>query len=149
MTILSPIFCFVLAPEIHPALLNVSNITWNAFNLSWNSIDSPFIPGILRFYRVTYRIIDTHPAFDRSNHSFLVDSRFTATPVTGLQGFTNYQVMVAGVTVKDGPVNVAYMKTDEGGESLTVSTCFKLTRHHFINCAFAILFSSYVATILI
>ena len=56
------------------------------------------------------------PRFDQSNTTFLVDSQFNSTLVTGLLGFVDYQVMVNGYTIKDGPVSVAYFKTEEGGK---------------------------------
>ena len=91
----------------------MSNITWNECHLSWKQVSPSFIPGVLRAYRITYRITD--PRFDQSNKTFLVDSRFNSTVVTGLLGFVDYQVMVNGYTVKDGPVSVSYFKTKEGG----------------------------------
>jgi hypothetical protein len=56
------------------------------------------------------------PRFDQSNTTFLVDSQFNSTVVTGLLGFVDYQVMVNGYTIKDGPVSISYFKTEEGGK---------------------------------
>lgn len=81
--------------------------------MSWEHVNSSFIPGVLRAYRITYRITD--PRFDQSNKTFLVDSHNNSTVVTGLLGFVDYQVMVNGYTMKDGPVSVSHFKTKEGG----------------------------------
>ena len=98
----------------------MSNISWNECHLSWEPINISFVPGVLRAYRVTYRIVD--PRFDQSNTTFLVDSQFNTTVVTGLLGFVDYQIMVNGYTVKDGPVSISYFKTEEGGELRPLTT---------------------------
>ena len=76
--------------------------------------------------------------------SFLVDGQATSVNVTGLIGLTNYEVMVNGFTVKDGPGNVTYLQTEEGGrrkialKCIIISSCIKyknikaaLTKLHF------------------
>lgn len=98
-----------------PGPLNISNITWNECHLSWGHVNLSFVPGVLRAYRVTYRIID--PRFDQSNTTFFVDSRFNSTVVTGLIGFVDYEIMVNGFTVKDAPISISYFKTKEGGKN--------------------------------
>ena len=50
------------------------------------------------------------------NQSFIVNSRATSATVTGLYGLTNYEVMVAGVTVIDGPSGFIHVRTEEGGK---------------------------------
>jgi hypothetical protein len=115
-------------PEVSPANLNTTNTTWSSFYLTWDSIDAFFIPGVLRSYRITYKIID--PAFDQFNGaydgSFLVDSWTTAVNVTGLIGWSNYEVMVNGVTVKDGPGNFTYLQTEEGSKIILLHLYFIL-----------------------
>ena len=107
-----------VAPEVSPVNLNTTNITWSSFYLTWDPIDANFIPGILRSYRITFKITD--PEFSQFNgaydRTFLVDSQATSVNVTGLIGWTNYEVMVNGVTIIDGPGNFTYLKTKEGGK---------------------------------
>ena len=116
------LFLSYLAPEVSPSHLNTTNITWSSFFLTWDPIDPLFIPGILRSYRITYKIID--PSFSQFNGaydgSFLVDSHATSVNVTGLIGWTNYEVMVNGVTVSDGPGNLTYLQTEEGSKTILI-----------------------------
>ena len=103
-----------------PVNLNTTNITWSSFYLTWDPIDPSYIPGVLRSYRITYKVID--PGYSEFNGaydgSFLIKSSLTAANVTGLIGWTKYEVMVNGVTVSDGPGNLTYLRTEEGSKTL-------------------------------
>lgn len=118
------IFLSYLAPEVPPTNLNTTNITSSSFYLTWDPIDPSQIPGILRQHRITYKVID--PGYNQFNGSydgsFLVDSQATSVNVTGLIGFTNYEVMVNGVTVIDGPGNFTYLQTEEGSKKISKNT---------------------------
>lgn len=87
--------------------------------MTWDPIDPSFIPGILRSYRIKYKIIDSR--FKQFNgiydSSLLVDGRTTSVIVTGLIGWTKYEVVVTGVTIKDGPENITYLQTEEGSKT--------------------------------
>ncbi|XP_028392900.1 uncharacterized protein LOC114517402 [Dendronephthya gigantea] len=115
----SPVECIRTsedAPEVSPTNLNTTNVTWSSFFLTWDPIDPSFIPGILRSYHIKYKIID--PRFTQFNGiydgSLLVDGNTTSVNVTGLIGWTQYEVLVTGVTIKDGPANITYLQTEEG-----------------------------------
>ena len=113
-------FVFSLAPEVSPTNLITTNITSSSLHLTWDPIDPSQIPGILRSYRITYKVID--PGYSRFNGlydgSFLVGSQPTSVNVTGLIGLTSYEVMVNGVTVIDGPGNFTYSQTEEGSKKI-------------------------------
>ena len=110
---------FVLAPEKGPPNLIVSNITWSSFHLHWDAVEPDFVPGIIRSYHIVYRIVD--PGFNQSDHSLVVDSHARFANISGLIGYTNYEVSVAGVTIKVGNVSVTHFQTESGG---TVRTAF-------------------------
>lgn len=100
--------------------MHTTNITTSSFYLTWNPIEPSQIPGILRSYRITYKVID--PGYTQFNGlydgSFLVDSLDTSVNVTGLIGLTNYEVMINGVTIIDGPGNFTYLQTEEGSKKI-------------------------------
>lgn len=88
------------APEEAPVILDAYNTSAFSIFVNWTAINTTNIRGILRYYRIFYRPVNTTLGPELS---FVVSKAKTTIVIRGLLLWTNYTITVAAGTVVDGP----------------------------------------------
>jgi hypothetical protein len=93
--------------------VTVENVDVNEIELSWSPPNVSAVPGILRYYNFSYRILNDSSS-EMTSHS-LANTTLTYT-VTNLLGLSLVQINISAFTVASGPVYTLMVLTEEGGE---------------------------------
>lgn len=102
-----------LVPSLHPRNLQAHNTSSTSLLVYWDPVPKGHVHGILRGYRVFYKMADEVSGSYTNVTSFTESAR-----ISGLKKYTIYNVKVLALTIKgDGPVtkNIS-ISTDEDGK---------------------------------
>lgn len=115
------------APSIGPIMLSAVNQSSTSVFIKWDPIPKEFTNGILQSYVISYQkegslvSLNTTVLIDQSTipkrrRRRAVDYSSPQLLLNGLDKFTTYSVMVAGVTVAQGPFGPSMnVTTDQDG----------------------------------
>ena len=116
---------FNLAPEEPPEDVTVLNFNITAIELSWLPPNESAVPGIVRYYNLSYRIMND----SRSEITTIsVESSTLTYTIADLTAFSLVQINITAFTVASGPVHTMMAMTEEGGE-LILSTILHFIFH--------------------
>ena len=119
----------VSAPLEAPVILEAYNTSAFSIYLRWTASDGDNIPGILRYYRISYQPVNTTLGPEKS---VVVNKDRRSVVILGLMIWTNYTITVAAGTIKDGPrSNPVNVSTDDKVLPRTCNRELKQLRRKF------------------
>ena len=93
--------------------MTVENFNVTAIELGWLPPKESAVPGIVRYYNLSYRIMND----SRSEITTISVEGSTLTyTVAGLTGLTLVQFNISAFTVASGPVHTIMAMTEEGSK---------------------------------
>ncbi|XP_028409028.1 uncharacterized protein LOC114531613 isoform X2 [Dendronephthya gigantea] len=99
------------APEEPPNNLVAQDVSVTTIQVTWNPPPAVSVPGIIRFYNVTYRNLN----YTRENltaHQIGANDR--PFMLANLHGLTLYEINVTAITILPGPWRTLHVLTQEG-----------------------------------
>lgn len=88
------------------------NTTWSTITVQWFPPPSDSVPGIIRWYNLTYRNLN---GSDSNVKTLQFDAIVTSHKLENLAGLTLYEINVTAFTILPGPWSSTLAITDEGG----------------------------------
>ena len=109
-----------LVPSRPPMLIRLYNTSSTSIRISWQRLAPEYVHGILRGYRVLYRLVNVTENVFKSltTQELFVDLR-------GLLKYTNYGIRVlAFTTIGDGLTSAEHVcRTDQDGKKINFKYC--------------------------
>ena len=113
-TRLIDLYLVSLAPKVSPGKFQGLNASSTSIALSWDPIPPSQVAGVLRYFHITYRQLNTD---DNTTHNITVPITNLSLMITNLRKYTNYSLEIKGATkfpgINSQPIIVS---TDEDGE---------------------------------
>ena len=102
--------CYCLAPEEKPSNVTLVQVNGTSINLLWSPPSLSAVPGIIRFYNLSYRLLN----ISNSEIATLEHDETTYT-IDGLSPYSFYEVNISAFTVSTGPAYTLFVLTSETG----------------------------------
>ena len=104
-----------LAPEEAPTNITFVDVTTFSMKVLWSPPPAYSVPGIIRYYNLTYRVLN-YSDFEIVSRSF--PGNVTSYVLEGLTGLLQCEVNITAFTVRSGPMSTTIAFTAEGGKLL-------------------------------
>ena len=101
---------YFLAPEQEPSNVTLVDVQARSIELLWSPPPAHAVPGILRFYNVSYRLLNV----SNSEIEDLTREQ-TSYTINDLNPYSLYELNISAFTVASGPAYSVVVMTSEAG----------------------------------